>query len=224
MNKILTCNPAYGQVSPIKLQREVNDTIIPGLGLDLGKATISENCARHWLKRLGYELTTAKKGIYVDGHERPDVVDYRKTFLNAVAEDEHLRNMYEDKDLEIVQPALNPGTEEHKHIPVHHDESIFRSNELQQRIWVTDGKMPLRKKGQGKATHVSDFITEETGRLSLSQEQVGHFRLLCLWFIYLFCRLLMTKCCPKMNALRPMMLDGSFILVKMWMVGGQAIC
>ena len=32
--------------------------------------------------------------------------------------------------------------------------------------------MPLRKKGQGKAIHVSDFITEETGHLSLLQEQV----------------------------------------------------
>jgi hypothetical protein len=62
-------SPAHGQISPIKLQHEVNETIIPGLGLDLGKAMISENCARHLLKRLGYELTTVKKGIYVDGHE-----------------------------------------------------------------------------------------------------------------------------------------------------------
>jgi len=44
----------------------------------LGKATISENCMRHWLKRLGYELTMVKKGIYVDGHEWPDVMDYQR--------------------------------------------------------------------------------------------------------------------------------------------------
>jgi hypothetical protein len=143
----------------------------------LGKATISENCARHWLKRLGYELTTVKKGIYVDGHERPDVVDYHKTFLNAIAENKHLRNMYDDKDLEIIPPTLNPGTTEQKHIPVHHDESIFRSNELQQRVWVMGGKIPLRKKGQGKVIHVLDFITEETGCLSLSEEQVFRFHL-----------------------------------------------
>ena len=121
-----------------------------------------------------YKLTTAKKGIYVDGHKQPDVVDYRKTFLNAIAENEHLQNMYNDKDLEIIQPTLNPGTTEQKHIPVHCDESIFRSNELQQRVWVMGGKMPVRKKGQGKAIHVLDFITEKMGRLSLSEEQVFH--------------------------------------------------
>ena len=74
--------------------REVNQTIIPALGLDLGKTTISENCARRWLKKLGYELTTVKKGIYVDGHECPDVVEYCKTFLAKIAKNEHLRNQY----------------------------------------------------------------------------------------------------------------------------------
>ncbi|KAI0250190.1 hypothetical protein BJV78DRAFT_1155347 [Lactifluus subvellereus] len=84
--------------------------------------------------------------------------------------------MYDNKDLEIIQPTLNPGTmdSEWKHIPIHHDESIFRSNELQQRVWVTGGKMPLRKKGQGKAIHVSDFITKEMGRLSLSEVQISY--------------------------------------------------
>ena len=86
--------------------REVNQTIIPALGLDLGKTTISENCARWWLKKLGYELTTVKKGIYVDGHERPDVVEYRKTFLANIAENEHLRNQYDDTTLEIIPPSL----------------------------------------------------------------------------------------------------------------------
>jgi hypothetical protein len=31
--------------------------------------------------------------------------------------------------------------------------------------------MPLRKKGQGHAIHVSDFIVEQTGRLTLSATQ-----------------------------------------------------
>lgn len=32
--------------------------------------------------------------------------------------------------------------------------------------------MPLRKKGQGRAIHVSDFIVEHTGRLALTEEQI----------------------------------------------------
>jgi len=99
--------------------------------------------------------------------------------LNTIAENEHLRNMYDNKDLEIIQPTLNPGTMEWKHVPVHHDKSIFWSNKLQQRVWVKGGRMPLRKKGQGKAIHVSDFITEEVGRLSLSNEQVFCLHLSC---------------------------------------------
>lgn len=123
------------------------------------------------MKKLGYELTSVQKGVYVDGHERADVVKYREAFLAKVAKNEHLCNEYDDITLEVIEPTLLPG--ERKHVPVHHDESIFRSNELQQRVWTKEGKMPLRKKGQGKAIHVSDFITEETGRLSLSQAQVG---------------------------------------------------
>jgi len=154
---------------------EINQTIIPALGLDLGKTTISENCARRWLKKLGYELTTVKKGIYVDGHERADVVEYRKAFLAKIAENEHLRNQYDDATLDVIPPSLPGG--QRKHIPIHHDESIFRPNELRQKVWTKNGKMPLRKKGQGKAIHVSDFITEESGRLSLSEQQVINFQL-----------------------------------------------
>ena len=113
-----------------------------------------------------------KKGIYVDGHEQSDVVDYHKLFLNTIVQDEHLRVIYNDQDLNPIHPTLGP--DEKKHVPNHHDESIFRSNELQQNVWVKDGKMPLRKKENGKVIHVSDFITEETGHLSLTEEQVNH--------------------------------------------------
>lgn len=108
--------------------------------------------------------------MYVDGHECPDVQKYRTEFLAVISSGECRRTTFNDETLEPIQPILKPG--EKKHIPVHHDESIFRSNELRQRIWVKDGKMPLGRKGQGKAIYVSDFITEETGRLSLLQEQV----------------------------------------------------
>jgi hypothetical protein len=59
--------------------------IIPGLGLDLGKATISECTAQAWLHKLGYALTEAQKGKYVDGHERDDVIAYRKELLHELA-------------------------------------------------------------------------------------------------------------------------------------------
>lgn len=68
--------------------KEVNETIIPSLGLDLGKEKITENTARHWLVKLGYEMKECCKGVYVDGHKREDVVAYRKEFLLQVTDGE----------------------------------------------------------------------------------------------------------------------------------------
>lgn len=65
--------------------RQVNEVIIPALGLDLGGQKISESCAVRWLSKLGYSMTEVKKGVYVDGHEREDVVEYRRNFLSDVA-------------------------------------------------------------------------------------------------------------------------------------------
>jgi hypothetical protein len=41
---------------------------------------LSENTARTWFKKLGWYMWGKKKGLYVDGHEREDVVNYRKIF------------------------------------------------------------------------------------------------------------------------------------------------
>lgn len=81
-----------------------------------------------------------------------------------------MRYHFDDKTLEPIPPKLGPG--EKLHVPIHQDESIFRSNELRRRVWVQKGKMPLRKKGQGKASHVSSFVVELTGRLKLTLQQI----------------------------------------------------
>ncbi|CAG8616996.1 10177_t:CDS:2 [Funneliformis caledonium] len=38
--------------------------------------TIHLNIARNYLKELGYTYAKVKKGIYIDGHEKEDVVAY----------------------------------------------------------------------------------------------------------------------------------------------------
>jgi hypothetical protein len=166
--------------------QQVNGVIIPSLGLDTGGQQISESTARRWLTKLGYELKEVKKGIYIDGHEREDVVAYWNKFLKEFAENERylmilccdcqltdhrLRWTYHNDDLEPIEPNLGPG--ECLHVPIFHDESIFQANDLPRQVWVHDGRMPLRKKGQGRAIHVSDFIVEQSGRLTLSPAQIG---------------------------------------------------
>ena len=60
----------------------MNQTLLPALGI---QATISESAAERWLKfRLGYECKKTKKGMYIDGHEHPDVIKERETFISQI--------------------------------------------------------------------------------------------------------------------------------------------
>jgi hypothetical protein len=64
-------------ITPFLLCHHVNEVILPALALT-GKTSISERMAIQWLKKLGYTCKDVRKGMYHDGHERPDVVDARK--------------------------------------------------------------------------------------------------------------------------------------------------
>ena len=45
---------------------------------------ISLRTASSWLHQLGFKPTSHRKGLYIDGHERKDVVEYRKLFLRKL--------------------------------------------------------------------------------------------------------------------------------------------
>ena len=56
-----------------------NETLEPGF-----PRKISVETARKWMHELGFEVVTKKKGTFVNGHERDDVVEYRKKFLRRM--------------------------------------------------------------------------------------------------------------------------------------------
>jgi hypothetical protein len=64
-----------GDVTPRRLQHALNGTIFPELNINLTNP-ISEHTARRWLIKLGWRRTVVRKGVYMDGHERDDVVEY----------------------------------------------------------------------------------------------------------------------------------------------------
>jgi hypothetical protein len=73
---------SLGTVSPHALCLHVNNIILPALGID---SKIIESMAQCWLKfRLGYECKEAHKGIYVDGHECPDIIKERTEFIDKL--------------------------------------------------------------------------------------------------------------------------------------------
>jgi hypothetical protein len=74
----------------------------------------------------------------MDGHERPDIVEYWKnTFLPLMAL--HEKNMVQwaanGSKLVCVDPKLGPGDK--RVIAVFQDKSCFHVNEYKQTVWCT---------------------------------------------------------------------------------------
>ncbi|PKY59599.1 hypothetical protein RhiirA4_430523 [Rhizophagus irregularis] len=148
----------------------VSSEILPSLGIET-KTTISTRTANRWLKKMGFVYDRYQKGMYVDGHERPDVVEYRKQFLERISMYQNLMPTFEGNNLERrIDPTLDEN--EKLHILVTHDETTFQSNDGLKSGWMPNGEQPLRKKGQGRSIHISDFLTDTIGRLKLNNDQI----------------------------------------------------
>jgi hypothetical protein len=47
----------------------------------ISKLSISVRTALRWLEKLGWTYGKLKHGMYLDGHKRSDVVEYRQAFV-----------------------------------------------------------------------------------------------------------------------------------------------
>jgi hypothetical protein len=131
----LTALPA-GQVTPLHFQKALNAVILPSQSISL-KRPLSERTARRWLLRLGWRLKTLRKGVYMDGHERPDVVEYRtKIFLPAMEKYERRMARYEYVSKSEPLKRVPPNLKGEKEIVINfQDESCFTVNEYKSRAW-----------------------------------------------------------------------------------------
>lgn len=138
-----------------------------------GRTTIHESTIRRWLGVLGWKHDQFRSGVYMDGHERADVVEYRQTFLEKMESYERWMPSYDGVDMNRVDPLLE--SDARLHVLVTHDELIFYANDSQHHGWHPVGEQPLRKKGRGRSLHVSEFLTETIGRLRLTEAQQHAF-------------------------------------------------
>ena len=97
------------------------------------KTVIKPRTACIWLNKLGYQYTDIKKGVFLDGHERPDVVEYRAQFLKELeALGPYLVEFRNDSSMEekvySSDCAVN-GPNKRPVILIIYDESTFLAND-----------------------------------------------------------------------------------------------
>ena len=150
----------------------VNDHLLPSQNLppELPRS-ISVRTATRWLRRLGFRPQSHKKGTYVDGRERADVVASRSKYLKELSELQatHLPPPPSSDERAATPP---PDAETRKTlVSIFHDESIFNTNEGQTWMWVTEDQPILQSKTKGSGIMVRDFIDEHNGYLKLSDAE-----------------------------------------------------
>ena len=131
-----------------------------GLGLETG---YSERTIVNWLHILGFKVTETKKGIYFDGHERPDVILDRRRFI-----DEY--EMY-CKDAVKIDPETHAIQDMDKpYILISQDEKIHHSNDVQTRYWDNGELNFPPSKSQGRTVMTSDFLEPIGGFLEYNDD------------------------------------------------------
>ncbi|KAJ7805655.1 hypothetical protein B0H14DRAFT_3770830, partial [Mycena olivaceomarginata] len=113
---------------------------------------------RRLLQREGFVYTEHKKGLYYNGHERPDVVDDRQNrFLPAMAGHRYRLVEYKVDDVEVkVEKKYDGMYVLRRLVLAPHDEMTAECNDGPTKSWVLEGEQPLRKKGVGRGLHRSD--------------------------------------------------------------------
>ncbi len=118
----------------------VNEELLPNASLAPGyPRKVSTETARKWLHHLGFEVLTPSKGMFFDGHERDDVVEYQGTFLRQMIQTgflhpEHAPTPESQAAFPYDVPLASADTRE-KTVFFFHDESAFHANEDQKVQW-----------------------------------------------------------------------------------------
>ncbi|XP_062500167.1 uncharacterized protein LOC134177408 isoform X1 [Corticium candelabrum] len=132
----------------------INTDLLPNTSHSPGfSPTISVKTACRFLCDLGFQrVDSSKKGVYIDGHERQDVVEERTRYLDRVhaIESNHL-----------PPPSPSDVLQEHESghmkdqsatkwlVTIFHDESTFQSNEDQRYMWCQPDQTAIKPKSRG---------------------------------------------------------------------------
>ena len=128
------------------------------------KKPICQATAKCWMKKLEYRWVKRHRGLYFDGHERPDVVDHRQnqflpTWFSLWPSMQKFNKDGEEEPLELPLGGR-------RIVPWFHDESTHYANDRRQSQWVhKDTSAVPHAKGEGHSEMVSEFFSSDFGYL-----------------------------------------------------------
>ena len=133
--------------------------------------SISLRTAVRWLHHLGFKPRDHKKGVYINGHKREDVVKHRERYLKQM---EDLRTTHQPPpQCSDEEPRVRNEDDEDKKklVMFYHDESIYNTNEGQSWMWGEEEHLALLPKMKGSEIMVADFVDEHVGYLMFTPEE-----------------------------------------------------
>ena len=149
---------------PQGLKKYLELELLPRVQYRKVRKGVTLQTARNFLRKEGFKYTEHKKALYYDGHERPDVVQYRQeVFLPAM--EQHRRRLVEFVvgDVEKELQKIPDNYVETRLVLVPHDEMTVQQNDGKKKSWVLDGEHALKKKGVGRGIHLSGIICATKG-------------------------------------------------------------
>ena len=139
---------------------------------------VSDRTAARYMRNLGFKYKTYRQALqYTDGHERKDVIVYRKKYLNKLKGLEQAHKPPPTCTDGI--PSWNAGneTKQKRIVFIYHDESVFKANDAPSMGWHDpQGSRATRPKGKGKGIMISDFVEEYGGFLALTDDELQRAR------------------------------------------------
>jgi hypothetical protein len=136
--------------SATKLKTYYEQVIYPEVTGSMNEVSVSLPTIKRYLKLWGFTLKGHTKDIYYDGHERHDVVEYRKRWAVTMMNYRAKMRVYNGEDCsEVVLPTLEDG--EHEIVLVMHDECYFHSKDDVAVTWTENGESIIKRRARAKA-------------------------------------------------------------------------
>ena len=91
--------------------------------------------ATRWLLKLGFNSSSKKKGLFIDRHERQDVINFCKLYLRKF---EVLQSTHAPPPAVNSEPEAKVSSSMKRLVLLYHDKSIFHSNNDQGWVWAEE--------------------------------------------------------------------------------------